>query len=222
MTEHTRHQTTEMSIASARVAAIVEAAERAADELREQTRREADELLAAADRDQATRLADAETQAREILEAARREAHGLVAEARDEAAALRAGTEGDAAGLRRDAEAQAREIVTGAHATARHVLRDGTALSEQLDQLSGSLRRNAERLLRDIQLAHVAMVAELEDAAPGDAATFTAEGSPGEGDEELGVRAWHRDDDHEREAADEAPATIRTEFGIPEFLPDSR
>jgi hypothetical protein len=66
------------------------------------------------------------------------------------------------------------------------------------------------------------MVAELEDAAPGDAATFTAEGSPGEGDEELGVRAWHRDDDHEREAADEAPATIRTEFGIPEFLPRSR
>jgi vacuolar-type H+-ATPase subunit H len=224
MTEHARHQTSEMAIASARVAAIVEAAERAADELRDQTRRDADELLAAADRDRADGLAQAEAQAREILEVAQREAHGLVAEARDEAARLRAGAEGDAAALRRDAEAQAREIVTGAHATARQVLRDGTALSEQLDQLSGSLRRNAERLLRDIQLAHVAMVAELEDAAPGNGATVTPEGSPDADGADGGddVRAWHRHGGAEREAVDEAPAVIRTEFGIPEFLPRSR
>jgi vacuolar-type H+-ATPase subunit H len=222
MTEHVQHHTTEMSIASARVAAIVEAAERAADELREQTRREAGERMAAADRDQADRLAQAEARAREILETAQREADDLVSEARDEAARLRAGAEGDAAGLRRDAEAQAREIVTGAHATARHVLHDGTALSEQLDQLSGSLRRNAERLLRDIQLAHEAMVAELDDAAAGHEATVGADASPDRDDEEDDVGAWHRDDDHESETAAEAPATIRTDFGIPEFLPRSR
>jgi vacuolar-type H+-ATPase subunit H len=218
MTEHAQHQTSEMSIASARVAAIVEAAERAADELRDQTRREADARLAAADRDHADRLADAEAQAREILETAQRQADALLAEARDQAARLRAGAEGDAAGLRRDSEAQAREIVTGAHATARHVLHDGTALSEQLDQLSGSLRRNAERLLRDIQLAHEAMVAELEEAAPDDGGTAVAEAPPDQDDEDV-VRAWRGDDGHEPETAGEAPATIRTDFGIPEFLP---
>ena len=222
MSEHERQQTTEMSIASARVAAIVEAAERAAEELREQTRREADGLLAAADRDHAGRLADAEAQARETLETAQREAHALVAEARDEAARLRAGAQADAVALRRDAEAQAREIVTGAHATARQVLRDGSALSEQLDQLSGSLRRNAERLLRDIQLAHDAMIAELEEAAPGDGATVSAEASPDE-DGADDARVWRRDDRHEPAMADEeAPATIRAHFGIPEFLPRSR
>src|SRR5919198_1422251 len=197
----------EMSIASARVAAIVDAAERAADELRAASEDEADKRLAAAERAADDLMRAAEAEARDIADAARREAEELRMEAGADAARIRAEAEADTAEVRRSAEAEAREIVTGAHASARHVLRDGSALSEQLEQLSGSLRRNAERLLRDVQLAHETMTAELEASAPG-----AAEG--GRGDEPAGGH------DAGGEPS-EPPATIRTAFDIPEFLPRS-
>ena len=49
----------------------------------------------------------------------------------------------------------------------RDVLEDGNELSTDLADLSASLRTNAERLLRDIKLAHAAMVARLDQATPG-------------------------------------------------------
>lgn len=50
---------------------------------------------------------------------------------------------------------------------AREVLADGTELSTDLRDLSTSLRVNAERLLRDIKLAHASMTARLDQATPG-------------------------------------------------------
>jgi hypothetical protein len=47
------------------------------------------------------------------------------------------------------------------------VLAEGTELSHNLGELSTSLRNNAERLLRDVGLAHGAMTARLDQTAPG-------------------------------------------------------
>ena len=71
--------------------------------------------------------------------------------------------------IRAKARQDAREIVSAAHAAAREVLREGTELSRNLRELSSSLRNNAERLLRDVRLAHGGMTARLDQAAPGEA-----------------------------------------------------
>jgi hypothetical protein len=63
--------------------------------------------------------------------------------------------------------ADAREITGEAHMVAREVLGEGTELSRNLHELSASLRNNAERLLRDVGLAHGAMTARLDQSAPG-------------------------------------------------------
>jgi hypothetical protein len=47
------------------------------------------------------------------------------------------------------------------------VLREGTDLSRNLRELSVSLRNNAERLLRDVRLAHGGMTARLDQVGPG-------------------------------------------------------
>ncbi len=58
--------------------------------------------------------------------------------------------------------------MSAAHSAAREVLREGTELSRNLRELSSSLRNNAERLLRDVRLAHGGMTARLDQAAPGE------------------------------------------------------
>jgi len=50
---------------------------------------------------------------------------------------------------------------------ARDVLEDGRGLSTDLHDLSTSLRVNAQRMLRDIKLAHAAMSARIDQATPG-------------------------------------------------------
>ena len=63
--------------------------------------------------------------------------------------------------------AEAREITGEAHIAARAVVSEGTEMSRNLRELSVSLRNNAERLLRDVGLAHGAMTARLDQTAPG-------------------------------------------------------
>jgi hypothetical protein len=46
------------------------------------------------------------------------------------------------------------------------VLREGSELSRNLRELSASMRANAERILRDVRLAHGGMTARLDQAAP--------------------------------------------------------
>jgi hypothetical protein len=69
--------------------------------------------------------------------------------------------------IRAKARSDAREIVQDAHVVAREVLAEGTGLSKNLRELSVSMRNNAERLLRDVRLAHGGMTARLDQVGPG-------------------------------------------------------
>jgi hypothetical protein len=69
--------------------------------------------------------------------------------------------------MRANARAEARAIVNDAHAVARDIQREGSEISRNLRDLSVSMRNNAERLLRDVRLAHGSMTARLDQAAPG-------------------------------------------------------
>ena len=68
--------------------------------------------------------------------------------------------------MRRGGLAEAREITGEAHAVSHEVLQEGTEISRNMRELSVSLRNNAERLLRDVRLAHGGMTARLDQAAP--------------------------------------------------------
>jgi hypothetical protein len=82
---------------------------------------------------------------------------------------------------------------------AREVLGEGTELSRNLRELSVSLRNNAERLLRDVGLAHGAMTARLDQSAPG----------AGRGAGEGTANRRDRPDDH-------GPGD---DLDVPEFMP---
>jgi len=181
--------------AARHVGQIVEAAERAAEELRAAAEARANERIAEAERaaDLRVRAADeeaadvriaAETQAREALAAAKAAADEELAEA--EVAAREA--QDKAAG-------RARELIYEARAATRDVLRDGETISGHLRELSDSLRANAERLLIDIRAAHAEMTARLDRVDP-----------------DLGARTGRID----RTPPAAAPAA---EPEIPEFIP---
>jgi cell division septum initiation protein DivIVA len=93
-------------------------------------------------------------------------AQAEVAAAHDEAARIRGEAQAAADEVRRRARADAQQVVGEAYGASRRVLREGGELSDQLEQLSASLHRNAERLLADVATAHRAMVRELDAAAP--------------------------------------------------------
>jgi hypothetical protein len=226
----------EISVASAKVAAIVEAAERAAEEMRIKTEEKVRSRIAEADRAVDLRVEAAEAEAREILDAARAEAAGAEAEAREnvraiheraaqareeaeqrkaellseagsEAARIRGDAEAFAEEAKREAREEARAILAEAHAAARGVLEDGTELSGHLSELSESLRRNAERLLNDVKLAHARLTADLDQATPPGGSIDTApRATRAPGSRPSSPRRGPSDDD----------------FEIPEFLPGRR
>jgi vacuolar-type H+-ATPase subunit H len=141
--------------ASARVADIVAAAERAADELYAQAEVRMRERIAEGDRAAENRVEAAESEAFEILANAQEQADKIVREAQARADEIRDSARQDA-----------RDIVGEASTTARGVLRDGTELSGHLRELSESLRANAELLLRDVRMAHSEMNARLDQVVP--------------------------------------------------------
>ena len=134
----------DLARASARVAEIVDAAERAAEQLRAQGEQKMRERIAEGDRAATHRVTAAEAEALEVLSAAQDEVERLRESAREDA----------------------RDIIAEARGVAREVLRDGTELSGNLRELSDSLRANAELLLRDVRMAHAQMNARLDQAAP--------------------------------------------------------
>ena len=230
----------EISVASAKVAAIVEAAERAAEDLRLKTEEKVRERIAEADRAADLRVEAAEAEAREIKDAAKREAAAAQAEAREgvrqihenatkvrdeaearkaaavaeaqqEAATVRADAEAYAEDVKRSAKSDARDIIAEAHDAARGVLHDGTTLSGHLEELSDSLRRNAERLLNDVKLAHARLTADLDQATPAGAADPAPRASRG------------------TDSTDGAPTARPSrrsgtdpDFDVPEFVPGRR
>jgi hypothetical protein len=227
----------EISIASAKVAAIVEAAERAAEELRLRTEARVRERIAEADRAADLRVEAAEAEARDILDAARREAAAAeaearegvrliheraaqaredaerhkaatIAEAQDAAARVRADADAYAEDTRRNAKTEARDIIAEARAAARGVLHDGSELSGHLQELSDSLHRNAERLLNDVKLAHARLTADLDQAAPAGPIDSPPRASRGGG---SGGRA-----------ANPPRSRPDDDLEVPEFLPGRR
>src|SRR3954471_11362209 len=172
--------------ASRRVAQIMRAAEDAAAELRDEAERRADARIAEASRAADLRVAAAEDEAAEIIaeaqrqaavlhqtaesdaerlrEEARAQARQIVEEANQQAAEVQRIAEGFAEQTREKAEQDARKQVGRARDLAVEVLGDGTEMSHNLRQLSESLRRNAETILLDVQRAHRAMTAMLDDA----------------------------------------------------------
>jgi hypothetical protein len=235
----------EISVASSKVAAIVEAAERAAEDLRLKTEEKVRARIAEADRAADLRVEAAEAEARELVDAARREAAALEAEAREgvrliheraaqarseaearkvaavaeageEALRVRAAADAYAEETQQDAKRAAREIIAEAHGAARDVLHDGTTLSGHLQELSDSLHRNAERLLNDVKLAHARLTADLDQAAPGGGIDSAPRASRGDGSASVSPGF----------ASKPAPAIGRKGgddgFEIPEFLPGRR
>src|SRR4051794_26354432 len=104
------------SVAAAKVAAIVEAAERAAEDLRLKTEERVRDRIAEADRAANLRVEAAEAEAREIVDQARRDAEALVSQARrdvqgvhDEAARTRSDAEVEAARIRSEIDEYAKE-----------------------------------------------------------------------------------------------------------------
>jgi cell division septum initiation protein DivIVA len=212
------HGLSPISVASAKVAAIVEAAERAAEDLRLKTEEKVRARIAEADRAADLRVEAAEAEARDIVAQARRDAEALITQARidvqgvhDEAARARADAEAEAARMRVETEEYAKEarqaardearaIVSEAQTAARGVLTDGTELSDNLQELSDSLRRNAERILNDVKLAHARLTAELDQHSP-----------PGTSNPSSSPTA--------RRGAGEAAGD---EFSVPEFIPRRR
>jgi hypothetical protein len=220
----------EISVAAAKVAAIVEAAERAAEDLRLKTEERSRQRIAEADRAANLRVEAAEAEAQDIVDAAKRDAaaaqaqaregvrliHERAAQAREEAEArkasaiaeaeaeaerVRTGAEAYAQDTKKDARDDARATINEAHAAARGVLVDGSELSGHLQQLSESLRRNAERLLNDVKLAHARLTADLDQATPA-------------GGIDSAPRATRRAADPGSRGDDD--------FEIPEFLPGRR
>lgn len=235
----------EISVASSKVAAIVEAAERAAEDLRLKTEEKVRERIAEADRAADLRVEAAETEARELVDTARREAAALEAEAREgvrliheraaqvrseaearkaaavaeageEALRVRAAADAYAEETQQDAKRAAREIIAEADGAARDVLHDGTTLSGHLQELSDSLHRNAERLLNDVKLAHARLTADLDQAAPAGGIDSAPQASRGDGSSSVSPGF----------ASKPSPVISRKggddDFEIPEFLPGRR
>jgi cell division septum initiation protein DivIVA len=233
----------EISVASAKVAAIVEAAERAAEDLRLKTEERVRERIAEADRAVELRVEAAESEAREIVEQARRDAAGLIEQARrdvqsvhDEAARTRSDAEVEAAHVRAEVEAyakearqvardDARDIVGEAHAAARGVLTDGTELSGHLQELSESLHRNAERLLNDMKLAHARLTADLDQAAPAGSIDSAPTASRTDGASAASPTPGFTSRPSPRRTVpppDQGTPRRDDDFEIPEFLPGRR
>jgi vacuolar-type H+-ATPase subunit H len=171
------HWRMELGEASGRVKSIVDAAERAAGQLREEAEERARERIAEADRAAANRVQAAEEEVEEILANARNESERMLANAQEQVrqtfasgeerlAVQRAEAEEKAGETRARARTEAREIVSEAHVIAREVMQDGDEVSRNLRDLSASMRSNAERLLRDVRLTHGSMTARLDQAAP--------------------------------------------------------
>ena len=156
-------------------------------ELRDEAERRADARIAEAARAADIRVAAAEEEAAEILaEAPRRgrRAHEAADERRRAPARGRPRRVRPASSPRRAPRPRrssasprsspprparrprpsARKQLGRARELAAEVLADGTEMSHNLRQLSDSLRRNAEMLLRDVGAAHRAMTAKLDEA----------------------------------------------------------
>jgi hypothetical protein len=67
--------------------------------------------------------------------------------------------------MRSKADEDSRALVRDAREAAGDVLREGTELSNNLREMGESLRRNSDRLLRDVKAAHRELTKRLDRTA---------------------------------------------------------
>jgi vacuolar-type H+-ATPase subunit H len=180
------HEASPPSVTSAadRVGSIVAAAEAAGERIRAEAERRMRDRIAEADRAAEHRVRAAEEEAAEILATARKEAAQLVQSGRAEgeeakttatsqaltiigraqenADSTLAEATAEATRLREQAEERARELLRDARSAASDVRTEGLELAGNLREMGDSMRSNAERLLRDVQMIHSRMVAEID------------------------------------------------------------
>jgi hypothetical protein len=184
-------------VSAARVAAILTAAEDAAERIRAEAEERLDARVAEGDRAAENRVRAGEEEAAEIIAEARAEAERIRGEAEGRALETMARAEDQASQAADESRRRAADLLRDARAVAGDVKAEGVELTEHLRELSDSLRTNAGRLLRDILDAHAALTAEL-DRVDG--------GAPAAAVEPRGAR----------------PAPGRSsggDFDVPEFVP---
>jgi vacuolar-type H+-ATPase subunit H len=191
---------------------IVKWAHEEAARLRDSGRSAAEQAKAESTGEALTIVARAQDQA-EILRAeaevaktqATSEALAIVARAQDSAEETLAEATAAAAQAKTAAEERARDLLREARSTAGDVRAEGLELVDNLRQMGDSLRSNAERLLRDVQMIHSRMVAQI-DRADGGAG---AGGPPSPG---------RRDPARGRSVVPDPPADGEV-IEVPEFIP---
>jgi len=134
----------------------VQAGEEEAAEILADARAEADRVLAGAREQSSKSVADATSEALAIIGRAQENADKVLSEANAEAA-------------REVSEAQqrARDLLRGARTSASDIRTEGLEIVGNLREMGDSLRANAERLLRDVQMIHSRMIAEIDRADGG-------------------------------------------------------
>jgi vacuolar-type H+-ATPase subunit H len=148
--------------AAEQVAAIVGAAEESAKRMVQQTEERVRERIAEGERAAQNRVTAAEEEADELRHEAEGKALDIVARAEENADKVLGQAREDAAQMRAEAEARARDVLRDARTAASDVRTEGLEIVDNLREMGDSLRSNAERLLRDVQMIHSRMLAELD------------------------------------------------------------
>ena len=156
-------------LAAQQVESILEAAEAAAEQIKQEAREEVAAETAGARQRAAELEQRARDQAMEFDEDTRREAERLLDDAQRRATQIREQTKRSVAGRVDRAEAAANEMVGHAE-----------ALSEGLLKLGGLLTEQGERILRDVRTARRQMRVNLTAAIEGEGAEPAANGEPAE------------------------------------------
>ena len=159
-----RPTTRASDVAARQVEQIVNAAQEAAEQIREEARRELVEIRKRGEGEVEKELNRARKEAILLTQEARRDAEDILKDANAEATRLRESTERAVQGR-----------VASAEKAAAEVLAEARVLSGGLQQLGRSLEEQANRILRDVTAAHKKMQADLRIASPAERAV-TASG----------------------------------------------
>jgi len=144
-------------VAARQVETIVAAAQKAADQIREDARRELAEIRKQGERD-----------VEKEKDRARKEAILLTQEAHRDAEEILSGANSESAKLRDQTERAVQGRIAAAEKAAAEVLEEARALSGGLQQLGRSLESQADRILRDVTAAHKRMQADMRISSAGE------------------------------------------------------
>jgi cell division septum initiation protein DivIVA len=147
---------------SERIGELIATAEAEGERIRLDAERRADERIAEAERAAQYRVEAAEAEALELVDRANTESHAVAERAAEEAERIRKEADDYATLVRANAEEEARGLTREARFAAQAVLTEGGQLHDDLQELSKSMRRNAERLINDVRDAHARLAGQID------------------------------------------------------------